>query len=189
MKGKLFIISAPSGAGKSTLINKLVSEKSDCIRSISYTTRPMRKTERDGVDYFFITRNVFEKKIQTDDFLEFAKVFNHYYGTDKQWVESRQNEGKHVFLVIDTQGAMLLKKKYIDAIYIFILPPNTQALKKRLEKRASDSEKSMEERLSWSQKEISLAKNYDYQIVNDNFDLAYNTLKAIIDSEIKNQSK
>lgn len=181
-KGLFFILSAPAGTGKTTLVNMLENEFSSVVRSISFTTRKPRKGEENGKDYFFITKEEFEKKIKTNDFLEYATVFGDYYGTSKTFVEEKRNEGKNVVLVIDTQGAMKLKDKNI-ATLIFVTPPNIEVLKERLLKRNTDSLESIEKRLSWANDEIKLAQNYDYIIVNDELQVAYQVLRSILIAE------
>jgi guanylate kinase len=181
-KGLFFILSAPAGTGKTTLVNMLEDEFSSVVRSISFTTRNPRKGEVNGIDYFFVTKEEFEKKIQMNDFLEYALVFDDYYGTSKTFVEEKRNEGKNVVLVIDTQGAMKLKEKNI-ATLIFVTPPSVEVLKERLLKRNTDSLESIEKRLSWANEEIKLAKNYDYIIVNDELQVAYQILRSILIAE------
>ncbi len=175
-KGLFFVVSAPSGTGKTTLIRMLTKEFSNIVESVSYTTRKIRPGEKDGVDYHFINVEEFENKIKEDEFLEYAKVFDHYYGTSKKIVEKDLLAKKHVVLVIDTQGAMKVKQK-VDANFIFILPPSLEELKNRLDIRNSD--KDVETRLDWAKKEMQKSKNYDYWIVNDDLKIAYEVLKSV----------
>lgn len=182
MKGFLLIISAPAGTGKTTLVSLLTEEFPDIVRSISYTTRLKRPDEEDGKDYFFIDQNEFQKRIEKGEFLEYAEVFGHYYGTSKKFVEEKRSLGQHVVLVIDTQGAMKLKA-YEDAIFIFVRPPSMKEQRERLQKRQTESFEAIEKRLSWSQEELQVAKNYDYQIINDDLKVAYEVLKSIIIAE------
>ncbi|PIS00718.1 MAG: guanylate kinase [Chlamydiae bacterium CG10_big_fil_rev_8_21_14_0_10_35_9] len=181
-KGLIFIISAPAGTGKTTLVNLLKNEFSNVVRSISFTTRKPRPNERDGQDYFFISEDEFKNKIKQKDFLEWAEVFGEYYGTSRSHVEKLQMEGKHVALVIDTQGAEKLRKM-IDACSIFLFPPNMHELQYRLHSRKSESEEMIQKRLSWAKKEMEKAKGYDYYIINDDLDVAYQVLKSILISE------
>ena len=181
-KGLFFVVSAPAGTGKTTLVNMLTREFDCVVRSISYTTRKPRGNEVDGVDYFFISKEEFEKKIKNDDFLEYAKVFDSYYGTSKEFVEKNINSKKHVVLVIDTQGAIELKEKG-EGIYIFLSPPDIEVLKNRLKNRNTDSKESIGMRISWSEEELSKVKYYDYEIVNDSLEIAYQTLKSIFIAE------
>lgn len=181
-EGLIFVVSAPAGTGKTTLVRMLTEEFACVIESVSYTTRPARANEVPGRDYHFISQAEFEKKIAEKDFLEYAKVFDRYYGTSKSDVAKFQKEGKHVVLVIDTQGALQLMGK-LNAVFIFIQPPHIMELRKRLENRKSESAEAIEQRLSWAEKEIALAPRYDYLIVNDNLKTAYETLRAIVIAE------
>ncbi len=180
--GRLFVLSAPAGTGKTTLINMLKNEFPEVIQSISFTTREKRKGEKDGVDYHFISKEEFREKLEEGDFLESAKVYENYYGTDRQWVETQLNKGKHVFLVIDTQGAQLIKEQCL-ATSIFLFPPSMAELKERLTKRNTEKYKDRKERLEWSRGELEKAVQYDYHIVNDDLDIAYEVLKSIVIAE------
>lgn len=181
-KGLLFIVSAPAGTGKTTLVRMLLKEFPSVIESVSFTTRAPRAKEVSGKDYVFISQDEFEQKIEEGEFLEYAKVFGKYYGTSKKFVEEKQSQGKHVVLVIDTQGALQLKDK-LDAIFVFISPPSLKELKARLIKRKADTEASMETRLSWAEKEMALASKYDYHVVNDDLKVAYDVLRSILIAE------
>jgi guanylate kinase len=181
-KGQVFVVSAPAGTGKTTLVRLLVKEFDCVVESVSCTTRPPRKGEKEGVDYFFLTQEAFDKKMEQGEFLEHAKVFDHSYGTSRQFLEERLLAGKHVVLVIDTQGALQLMGTYA-AVFVFISPPSMEALRSRLQARRSESEESMERRLSWAQKEMALASRYDYHIVNDDLQVAYEVLRSILIAE------
>lgn len=181
-RGICFIVSAPAGSGKTTLV-KMLTEEFSCIKaSVSFTTRAQRKGEIDGVHYHFISKEKFEKKISNGDFLEYAVVFGEYYGTCKKTVLEGLDKGIHVILVIDTQGALLLKP-YFPAIYIFITPPSMEELKSRLVARKTESFEALTKRLDWSQKEMEMAKQYDYLLINDELPMAYQILRSIIISE------
>ncbi len=182
MKGLVFVISAPAGTGKTTLVRMLIEEFHRVVESVSFTTRNPRPNETPGRDYNFITAKQFEKKIDEGEFLEYAKVFHNYYGTSKKFVEAQQEKGKHVVLVIDTQGALQLMGKW-DAIYIFISPPSLDELRARLCRRKSESEDAIEHRLSWAEEEMALASKYNYHIVNDNLKTAYEALRSILIAE------
>ncbi len=182
-QGLLFIVSAPAGTGKSTLIEMLCEEYPTVVgESCSYTTRKPRPGEVEGHHYHFISVEEFERKIKGGDFLEHATVFGNYYGTDKKEVKKLQNQGKHIFLVIDTQGAIQIQHQ-IEACFIFITPPSMEELKRRLYKRKTETEEKMEERLAWAEEEIKVAKLYDYHIVNDNLEITYEILKSIVVAE------
>jgi guanylate kinase len=180
--GLAFVISGPSAAGKTTLVGML-SDEFDCVeKSISFTTRAPRSSETPGVDYNFISASEFEEKIQNGDFLEYAKVFDRYYGTSKSFVESQKKKGKHVILVIDTQGAIQLMGSY-DATFIFISPPSIEELPKRMHCRKSETKATLEHRLSWAEKEMALSSCYDYCIVNQDLHIAYQVLRSILIAE------
>ena len=180
MIGKLIVISAPAGTGKTTLVQLLQDAFPDRVnQSISCTTRKPRKGEVNGKDYFFLTKEGFEERIRSDDFLEYATVFGDYYGTLKERVRDQQGSGKDVILVIDTQGALKLKKK-VKVTLIFIAPPSVEILEKRLKGRQTESPQALKKRLDWTKHEMKQAKYYDYIIINDDLETAYENLKKII---------
>lgn len=181
-KGLIFVISAPAGTGKTTLVRMLREEFHHVVESVSFTTRSPRPNEVPGRDYNFITAKEFEEKIKEGDFLEYAKVFENYYGTSRSFVEGQLEKGKHVTLVIDTQGAMQLVND-LDAVFIFISPPSLEELRARLHRRKSETDEAIETRLSWAEKEMALAPNYDYHIVNDHLKTAYEALRSILIAE------
>lgn len=180
--GKIFIVSAPAGTGKTTLVRMLAQEFDSVCESISYTTRPARANEVAGRDYHFITPQEFEKRMREGDFLEHAEVFGHYYGTSKSQIDALRSAGKHVVLVIDTQGALQLMGSF-DAVYIFLIPPSMAELRRRLEHRKSESPEVINERLSWATRELSEAGRYQYQIVNDHLKTAYEIFRSILIAE------
>jgi guanylate kinase len=182
-KGLIFVLSAPAGTGKTTLTRMLTEEFSCIVESISCTTRPHRHNESHGKDYHFLNKEKFESMIQKGDFLEYAEVFGYYYGTARDYVIAEQNLGKHVILVIDTQGAMKLKAQGFSAVFIFISPPSLHELRQRLCKRKTESEQNIEERLHWAEHEMSMIPRYDYHIVNDNLHNAYAILRSIVIAE------
>ncbi len=181
-KGIVFVISAPAGTGKTTLVRMLREEFSKVVESVSFTTRLPRPNEIPDRDYHFIGADEFKKKIKGGEFLEYAEVFGKYYGTSKKLVEALLEKGKHVILVIDTQGALQIRGK-IDAVFVFISPPNLEELRVRLYQRKSESEEAIATRLSWAEREIELASKYDYHIVNDNLKTAYEVLRSILIAE------
>jgi guanylate kinase len=181
--GLVFVLSAPAGTGKTTLVRMLISEF-DCIaESVSCTTRPMRPGEVPGIDYHFLSEREFEEKIRAHDFLEHAQVFDYAYGTSRSYVQEQQAAGKHVFLVIDTQGAMQLKAEGFPAIFVFLSPPSLDELKERLSKRQTESSSVIEQRLSWAEKELEMVRQYDYHIINDELEDAYAILRSIVIAE------
>lgn len=181
--GMVFVISAPAGTGKTTLV-RMLSQEFDCIvESVSLTTRPVRPGEKDGVDYHFLDSATFTKKVEEGEFLEFAEVFGYHYGTSKLYVQEQQALGKHVFLVIDTQGAMHLKSQGFSAVYVFLSPPSLEELKERLMKRKTEALEAIEKRLSWAKQELAMLIHYDYHIVNDHLTQAYAILRSIVIAE------
>ncbi|WP_343192484.1 guanylate kinase [Buchnera aphidicola (Taiwanaphis decaspermi)] len=191
-KGIIFIISAPSGTGKSTLIKKLLNNNSylfcDMTISISYTTRIIRPGEHNGIHYHFISKLKFKEMIDNDDFLEYAKVFNNYYGTSKKNINRFISNGINVLLDIDWQGARQIKKKTNNSKSIFILPPSIKELYTRLKNRSQDSDDVINKRMSKAISEINHYSDYDYLIINDNIKIAIDNLKSIIvSSKLKTQ--
>ena len=178
-KGRLYIVSAPSGAGKTSLVSALLEADSLVEVSVSHTTRAARPGEQDGVNYHFVTVEGFEAIVANDDFLEHAKVFDNYYGTSRVWLEQRLMTGQDVILEIDWQGAQQVREIMPDALSIFILPPSKAALRSRLEGRGQDSEEVIARRMSEAESESSHFDEYNYLIVNDQFELAQQELCAI----------
>jgi guanylate kinase len=176
----VFIISAPSGSGKSTLTHRLVNEVPNLRFSISYTTRAPRGQEQDGKDYFFISPAAFESRIANGEFLEYAKVFDNYYGTHIGELESAAAEGVDLILDIDVQGARQLKGKIAEAVSIFILPPSRQVLEERLRARSQDSEPVIARRLHDAAEEIRNYSQYDYVLVNREVEASVETLRSIV---------
>lgn len=181
--GVVFVVSAPAGTGKTTLVRMLLDEFSCISVSISCTTRPMRPGEIQNKDYHFISREEFEEKITEDEFLEYATVFGHYYGTLREDIEKEKRKGNHVILVIDTQGALNLIKKNFPSVFIFISPPSLAELRERLFKRKTENQEDIDQRLIWAQKEITLSEHYHYRIINDNLFRAYEILRSILIAE------
>jgi guanylate kinase len=179
----VFIISAPSGSGKSTLVNRLMSGVEDLTFSVSYTTRAPRGAEIDGQAYHFVGREEFEERLAKDEFLEHADVFGNYYGTHSSALDAAQDRGKDLVLDIDVQGAAQLKKRIPDAVSIFVLAPSREELEKRLRARSQDKEEVIRRRLTDAAKEIRNYSLYDYVLVNNDLDLAAETLKAIVRAE------
>ena len=165
--GKLIVISGPTGSGKTTVCDRLLEEMPDLQYSISFTTRSPRKGEKEGRDYFFIEKEQFEKRIQEGKFLEYAQVFDNYYGTDKDWVNEILEQGKNVLLCIDVQGANQVKKNFEDAILIFLMPPDFEELGRRLRGRGTDGEDQIKKRLDMAKEEMAQVSNYNYMVVND----------------------
>ena len=179
----VFIISAPSGSGKSTLVSRIRRTVPNLEFSISYTTRNPRGAEQDGREYFFISRDEFERMIDQGEFLEHANVFGNYYGTSRRFLHKAQEQGKDLLLDIDVQGAAQIKDKLPEAVSIFILPPNRSALEQRLRSRGQDSKEVIQKRLDAATREIENYDKYDYILVNDHLEDSVKALEAILLSE------
>ncbi|WP_064606254.1 guanylate kinase [Photobacterium sp. J15] len=190
-KGTLYIVSAPSGAGKSSLISALLENNPTYAMkvSVSHTTRDMRPGEVNGVHYNFVAVEEFKALIDEGAFLEYAEVFGNYYGTSRPWIEENLNKGIDVFLDIDWQGARQIRKQMPEARSIFILPPSRPELERRLNTRGQDSEEVIAKRMSEARSEISHYNEYDYVIVNDDFDVAVMDMKAILRAERLKEAK
>lgn len=182
-KGTLYIVSAPSGAGKTSLLKRLREELDEVMISVSHTTRPMRPGEIDGRDYFFVSREEFEQMLSREAFLEHARVFDNYYGTSRHQVVKNLEQGFDVILEIDWQGARQVRVKIPDSRSIFILPPSKQILEQRLRTRGQDSEATIARRMRDAHNEISHYKEYDFLVVNDDFDKALAQLKCILTAD------
>ncbi|MFK7890139.1 MAG: guanylate kinase [Granulosicoccus sp.] len=179
-QAQMFIVSAPSGAGKTSLVRRAIADLDDLVVAVSHTTRRQRPVEHDGEDYFFTTREQFERMIDSDQFLEYANVFGHYYGTSMEAVNGALSQGQDVILEIDWQGAAQVRQKLADVISIFILPPSRSTLLQRLRKRGQDSDAVIIERTAEAVLEMKQYHHADYLIVNDDFDQALNELKAVV---------
>ena len=179
-RGKLFVIAAPSGAGKTSLVRALMERMPELRFSISYTTRRKRETERDGRDYFFVTHEEFERMRDAGAFLEHARVFDNYYGTSREQVESLLAAGDNVLLEIDWQGAQQIRHAMPECRTIFVLPPSRAALEERLRGRRTDAEAVIARRLRDSIADMSHWNEFDYVVVNDDFARATADLEAII---------
>jgi guanylate kinase len=205
MSGILFIISAPSGSGKSTLTNELRHIVPDLEFSISYTTRPPRGSEQSGREYFFVSREEFERMIREDEFLEYAEVFGNYYGTARRFLREAVARGQDLLLDIDVQGAAQVKQRAPDAVSIFILPPSREELERRLRRRSEaddelrrkllgqdarpfNTEEIIQRRLQTASREIENFSQYDYILVNDRLEQSIDILKSIVEAERLNRS-
>lgn len=179
-RGHLFVLSGPAGAGKTTLVTRLTEEFEYVVESVSCTTRPARSGEIEGEHYHFLSQQSFESRLLAGDFIEHAKIFGHYYGTARQEVDRLLAGGLYVFLVIDTQGAQQVRHK-IPCTSIFLSPPSMAELRSRLAKRRTESNEAIERRLRWAAEyELQQIQNYDYHIVNDDLDEAYDHLRSIV---------
>lgn len=187
-KGFLIVISGPSGAGKGTVCKELMKKYGYNI-SVSATTREPREGEVNGVNYYFLKKEEFEKKIENNEFLEYAQVYGNYYGTFKETVEEELNKGNNVILEIDIQGTLKVQKVYKNAIYIFLLPPSIKELKNRILKRGSETEYSFNLRFSSVSEELKYMSSYDYAVINDDLDNAVDKVHSIISTEMNKISR
>ncbi len=182
-KGLLFVVSAPSGCGKDTLLRRVCERYGDVCVSVSATTRPMRAGETEGEDYFFVSRERFQEMIANGELLEYAEYNGNYYGTVRAHVEQLMEQGKHVILIIEVQGAALLRQKGAFLTTIFLLPPTRAELLRRLRKRSTDTEQEIAKRLAIADGELQQAGQYDYLLVNGDLDTAAEQLHGILDAQ------
>lgn len=182
-KGTLIVISAPSGAGKGTVISKLLEKENNLWLSVSATSRAPRDNDKEGVTYYFYTKEEFEKKINEGYFLEYAEYAGNYYGTPKKFIQEKLDKGIDVILEIEIQGAMQIKKLIPEALFIFIMPPTLEELKRRLVGRNTDSKEKIIERFKIAYKEINEVSKYNYVVVNDEVENAVNKISSIMTAE------
>jgi guanylate kinase len=178
--GNVFVLSAPSGAGKSTLAKRLVQQIQGLIFSVSYTTRRPREGERDGQDYFFLDDAAFDRMVEENGLVEWVKVYENRYGTGRDWIQDKLRTGVDILLDIETIGARNVRREIPDAIMIFLLPPDADALSDRLRGRGKDSEAQIRIRLQYARHEMEAISHYDYLVVNDDLEGAYQQLQAVI---------
>lgn len=181
-KGLLIVISGPSGAGKGTICKSII-EKTDCWISVSATTRTPRAGEIEGTNYYFLSKEEFKKKIEDDDFLEYVEVYGNLYGTPRSKVQEMLDAGKDVILEIDIQGALKVKEKVDDGVYIFILPPSMEELKQRIIKRGSETPESLMTRFKAAYEEINFISKYNYAVINNTVEEAVKNIQCIITAE------
>ncbi len=182
-KGFLLVISGPSGVGKGTVLHDLMNTQTNLVYSVSATTRKKRDGEIEGVSYFYLNHDEFEQMIAEDKFLEYAHVHNNYYGTPKEFVEKKINEGKIVILEIDVQGALNIKKNTDNGVFIFLAPPSLNELKKRIVGRGTETDEDIKIRMNNAKKELEYIKDYDYIVVNDHLNSAITSVNEIINAE------
>lgn len=180
MAGDLFVVVAPSGAGKTSLVNRLLEVERDIRLSVSYTTRAPREGEVNGREYHFVSREAFESMIASGDFLEHANVYGNYYGTSRRWIESELAGEHDVLLEIDWQGAAQVRSLFPGMVGIFVLPPSIGELRRRLTARGKDSAEVIEKRMASAREEISHVLEFEYIIVNEQFDVAVADLQAVV---------
>lgn len=182
-RGVLIVISGPSGAGKGTICQELLNNNDNIYLSVSSTTRSPRQGEVDGENYYFLTQEEFETKVKNKGFIEYANVHGNYYGTPKLNVEKMLDEGKDVILEIDIQGALKVKENFAEGVFIFILPPSMDELKRRIIKRGSETEESLMTRFKNAYQEINYVSKYNYSVVNDTLEVAVSKVESIITAE------
>ena len=189
--GKVIVISAPSGTGKTTLVKRLLEKESNMIASVSFTTRPRRENEIEGVDYFFVDRSEFRQMVVMDEFLEHATVFDNYYGTQKKIVSNNLQKGLNVILEIDWQGAQQIREKMSDCVMIFLIPPSKNVLLSRLKNRGTDSEEEIENRFNQAVLDLNESSKFDHVLVNDQIDQAVDNIVLCIQGNLNktNQSR
>lgn len=182
-KGTLFIVSAPSGAGKTSLLKRLLALDSAIQIAVSHTTREMRPGERDGVDYHFVPQSEFMSMVEAGAFIEHARVFDNYYGTSEAALREQLDQGRDLVLEIDWQGARQVRQRFRDAVSVFILPPDRETLRQRLAARGQDSSEVIERRMQDAVSELSHYPEYDYLVVNDDFEQALRQLESVVISQ------
>lgn len=188
MSGTLFIVSAASGTGKTTLVKALLENCTNLSVSISHTTRPIRAGELNGVHYHFLDKTTFINRIGEGEFLEHAEVFGNYYGTARSTIETALSQDRDIILEIDWQGAQQIRHLYPQAVSIFIIPPSRDALRQRLQNRGQDSAEIINQRLSGAIADISHFVEFDYVVINDDFDVALEELRSIVQAARLRQS-
>ncbi|MFZ1520467.1 MAG: guanylate kinase [Ignavibacteriaceae bacterium] len=179
-KGKIIAISSPSGGGKTSVVKQILKDFPQIIFSVSATTRPKRSNEVNGVDYFFVDEREFELKIKNDEFIEWERFYDYYYGTLKSFVDDNINNGKSVLFEVDVKGALSLKKIYPESILIFIDPPTYEELVKRLKNRKTESPEDLQKRIDRAKMELSYKNKFDYIFVNDELNKVYKSVKSLI---------
>jgi len=183
-KGLLMVISGPSGTGKGTLVKHLLKRNNRIQLSVSATTRNPRTGEVDGVNYFFLKEAEFKEKLEQDEFLEHAEVYGNFYGTPKAFVENQLNKGQSVLLEIDIVGALQIREKFDEVVFLFVIPPSLKELQRRIKTRGTETPEQMAKRMDSALEEIKELKQYDYVILNDQIDKATRLIESIVEAEL-----
>ncbi|MCE7872247.1 guanylate kinase [bacterium CPR1] len=189
MKGLLLVVSGPSGVGKGTVLERLLSRRNDCVFSISATTRPARPQEENGKHYFFLNHEGFERWVEEGKFLEWSEVFDHFYGTPRDFVEQQLETGKNVVLDIDVQGGLQVMKRAPNAVFVFLAPPDLPTLRQRLISRGTESPEQIAKRLLTARTELAQIRHYAYRVINQHVDEAVAQLEAILAAELCRTSR
>ncbi len=188
-KARLFVFSAPSGSGKTTIVRNILKEFPDFVFSVSATTRKRRNVEKDGIDYYFISEDQFVKKIENNEFAEWEKFYDYYYGTLKKLVDDNISKGLTTVFEVDVKGALSIKRVYPFATLIFIAPPGIEELKERLIKRNTESDEDLKKRIERAEMELGFKDQFDYVVTNINLEQAKIEVKEIIESELSKEEK
>jgi len=186
-KGAIIVISAPSGAGKTTIVKRLFQEIPGLAFSVSATTRKKRENEVNGIDYFFLTESEFKEKIKNNEFIEWEKVYDYYYGTFKSFIEEKINNGISIVLEVDVKGALSIKKIYPEAHLIYVVPPSHEELIKRLKNRKTEDDNDIQKRLERAIMELSIKDKFDYFIENKDLEKAVSMTKDLINNILKKE--
>lgn len=181
------MVSAPSGAGKTTIVKNILKMFPELVFSVSATTRKRRVSEKHGADYFFISEEEFLKKIEEDDFIEWEKFYDYYYGSLKSFVNDNLAQGNSVLFELDVKGALNIKKIYPESVLLYVMPPSLEELKRRLSNRATETKEDFEKRINRAEMELSLKDKFDYLIVNDDLDRAISEAERIVSEIINNK--
>lgn len=184
-KGKIIVISSPSGGGKTTIVRRILKEFPEIVFSVSATTRPKRPDEENGVHYFFLSEEEFKKKIENNEFIEWERFYDYYYGTLKSFVNENLKEGKTVLLEIDVKGALSVKKIFPDSVLIFIDVPSFDELVNRLKKRRTESEEDLQKRIDRAKMELSYKDKFDYIFINEDLEKVTKEIKSLLNELLK----
>lgn len=186
-KGEIIVVAAPSGAGKTTIVKNILGKNPGIVFSISATTRPQRETETNGVEYIFLKEEEFIKKIENDEFIEWEKFYDYYYGTFKKVIEETVDSGKSILLEVDVKGALSIKKLYPEAQLIYISPPSYEELVKRLRERRTENESDFRKRIERAKMELRLKDKFDYIVVNKILDEAIKEVSILVERILKGE--